>query len=306
VTDEPDTDLARVLDEAVRDLQPAEPLLAEIQRRGPGRGAPRWVLPAALLAVLLGGLVWALVELSGGGHQAPTPLGIHPQSSTAPTATAPPSVPRCALATTRGDFDGNGTPDVATLSVLASAGQTCHQAQYSPATHHARFQLQVHFGSGGSWQRRFGFCTTGPCGTTTFTAADLAGDGRAELAVDLGPGAAVDFVEFFRLNLDGFQPLQIAPASALRDAHLKAGPAILGGGFDSGLQSPVSCQQRPNGTRLLVATRAEFVGANTHRPWQITRVQFRLHGDTLHPVHATTTTMRRFPITAPSFHIHCP
>jgi hypothetical protein len=304
-----DFDLARILDDAVHGLQPPPgPRLAGVRRRGARRRTQRWALPAAALAVALaGGLGWAVGDLTGGGPSPESSPRIPAPSTIAPTPTAPAGVRRCQLATTRGDFDADGATDVATLVLLARAGQGCRQAQYPTGAHpaHPDFRLQVSFRPGGQWQHRFRYCTAGPCGQTAFTATDLDGDGRAELAVDIGPGSAVDEVEFFRVDRSGFRPLRIAPSAALRRGHLQPGPAILGGGFDSGLQSPVSCQQRPNGTRVLVATRAEPAGANIRGPWRVTRVQFRLQDDTLHAVQAPTTTVHGFPITGPSFHLTC-
>jgi hypothetical protein len=308
--EERDLELARMLNAAVAGLQPtAGPRLAGILRRGARRRPPRWALPAAVLAAALAaGLGWALADLTGGGP-APLPTaGNQTPSTSAPTTSATTGLHRCQLATTSGDFDGDGSPDTATLVVLARVGQSCHQAQYPSGAHlaHVKFRLRLRFGSGGGWEHRFTSCAAGPCGQSAFTATDLDGDGRAELGVDVGPGAAIDKIELFRVEAAGYHPLRIAASAALRRGHLTPGPAILGGGFDSAEQSPVNCQQRRDGTRVLVATRAELGGANIHGPWQLTRVQFRLRGDTLHAVQTSTTRVHGFAITGPSFHLGCP
>ena len=292
--DERDLGLGRALDESVRDLRPAPgPRLAEIRRTSTRQYALRWTVPAAALALLLAGLGWALADLTGGGHTAlPSPGG--PSASTATS-------PRCALATTSADFDGDGAPDVATLSVHARAEQSCRQAQYAPAGRRASFRLQLQFGSGARWAHRFRYCTVGQCGETVFTGTDLNADGRADLAADVGPGASVDRVEFFRIGGNGLAPLRIAPSSKLPAVDLRPGPAILGGGFDSGVQSPVSCQQQRDGTPALVATHAVPNGG----PWRITRVRFELSGDTLHAVRITHTTVPDFAISGPSFDVSC-
>ncbi len=232
--------------------------------------------------------------------------GQRPGGSATPTPHAPssPKVTSCVLARTTGDFDGDGTPDVAALVLLAPAGETCREAQYGSGGP-PDFHLRVSFGSGGTLDHRFTYCPGGPCGAEAFTATDLDGDGRSELAVEVGPGAAVDFVEFFRVERDAVHPLQIKSVGAAK-AHLKPGPAILGGGFDSTLQSPVACEVRPDGTRVLVSIQAEMVGNSIEGPWRVTHVELELRGDTLHIVAISTTTTRHgFKSLALRFRVVC-
>jgi len=233
----------------------------------------------------------------------PLPYGASPTPT--PTGSSSPGITNCVLARTTGDFDGDGTPDVATLDLLAPAGKTCRQARYGSGGP-PDFHLRVSFGSGGALDRRFTYCHGGPCGAEAFTATDLDGDGRSELAVDVGPGAAVDSVEFFRIDRRSISPLQISPEQATW-ARLNPGPAVLGGGFDSSLQSPVACEVRPNGTRVLVSIQAEMVGNRVEGPWRVRQVELELRGDTLHVVSISTTTTRHgFKGSAQRFRVVCP
>ncbi len=166
-----------------------------------------------------------------------------------------------------------------------------------------RFRLRVRFGSGGGYEGSFAYCGEDlGCGRAAFTATDLDGDGRSELAVDVGPGAAIDSFEFFRVDRRGFRPLRVAPDRTGK-AHLSPGPAVLGGGFDSGSQNPVSCEVRPDGTRVLVITSADqpsFPG-----PWHVERMDLELRGDTLYAVAYLRWTVRRFEIGPARFRNGC-
>lgn len=61
------------------------------------------------------------------------------------------------------------------------------------------------------------------------------------------------------------RPLVVADPGDL--PYVRPEPAILGGGFDSRLQSPIACRISPDGTRELVSVHAENIDA-TSVPWQ--------------------------------------
>lgn len=225
------------------------------------------------------------------------PLSRTNSSHVTPTPSASITIGRCVHAMTTGDFDGDGTPDIATLVDVLSAGQTCHQDLSS------HLRIRVAFGSGGGFDRPFTYCGGGAC-DSVFTATDLGEDGRSELAVEVGPGAAVDFLEFFRVDRRGLHPLRIAAAGAAR-AGLKAGPAVLGGGFDSGVQSPVACKIRPNGSRVLISIHAQSLSSRITGPWRVQRTELRLRGDSLHVITISTSTVRGFPIGSLRFRNGC-
>jgi hypothetical protein len=192
-----------------------------------------------------------------------------------------PKAPGCVLARTSGDFDGDGTKDVALLETLA---QRCADKVAKPPTIH------IEFGDGTSWQRQFKQCQGGSC-NAVFAATDLDGDGRSELAAEVGPGSALDFVELFRVARHGLQPLTIAPPGRPQ-LGISPGPAIFGGGFDSGAQNPIRCLVSPSGMRWLIAIDAELRGDG----WHVHRTQLRLIRDVLHVVGSTTRTTSSFPI----------
>ncbi len=195
------------------------------------------------------------------------------------------------MARTRGDFDGDGRPDAATLIEVVTAGNGCK------GTHGARsprYHVRARFGSGGSVDHRLRRCATGPCELTRgqlFGATDLNGDGRGELAIAEGPGAVIQTVGLFRVTRHGIHPLRIAPERAAR-AHVRPGPAIMGGNFDATLRDPVVCRVRPDGSRVLVQLQAEMVGKTIEGPWRIERADLELRGDMLHVARISMTRTR--------------
>lgn len=192
-----------------------------------------------------------------------------------------PNAPTCVLARASGDFDGDGSKDVA---LLETSARTCNDKLVKRPT------IRIEFGDGTGWQRKFKECQGGSC-SAVFAATDLDGDGRSELVAEVGPGAALDFVEFFHVTRRNLQPLTIAPPGRPQ-LGISPGPAILGGGFDSGAQNPTRCLVTPSGMRWLIAIGAELRGGG----WRVHRTQLRLIGDAFHVVGSTSRTERNFPI----------
>ncbi|TMK55709.1 MAG: hypothetical protein E6G54_09680 [Actinobacteria bacterium] len=198
------------------------------------------------LAALL--LVWVAFRPTSGSISAGQP-------TTSPSATATTSPTRCVQATTSGDFDGDGTTDEAELVELVSGPVSCQNGG-EVTSHLLPQQIDVHFGSGQMLQQPFKDCQPCLTGGGVFSATDLDGDGRDELAIDVGPGASLDDVEFYRVDLNGVHPLLVADPGD--PPYVEPGPAILGGGFDSGLQSPIACRTNADGTRELVSVHASM------------------------------------------------
>lgn len=198
------------------------------------------------------------------------------QSTASPSATATASPTTCVQATTSGDFDGDGTTDEAELVELVSGHVSCQNGG-EVVSHLLAQQIDIRFGSGQMFQQPFKDCQPCLTGGGVFSATDLAGDGRDELAIDVGPGASLDFVEFYRVDPNGVHPLLVADPGD--PPYVKPGPAILGGGFDSGLQSPIACRANPDGTRELVSVHAENVGGNIEGPWKIHTTTMVLRGE---------------------------
>ncbi len=211
------------------------------------------------------------------------------------------------MARTRGDFDGDGTADAATLVAVVPAETGC--GERALASLRPQYHVRVRFGSGGSVDRRLRRCGTGPCDLRwgqQFAATDLDGDGRDELAVQELPGAVIQTVGLFRVARRDVHALRIAPKRATR-AHVKPGPAILGGNFDATLRNPVACRVRPNGSRVLVQMQAEMVGKTINGPWRIERADLKLRRDTLHVVRISTTrTSHGYRGAQRPFQIVCP
>ena len=160
-------------------------------------------------------------------------------------------------------------------------------------------ELVIRFGSVRTLEQPFADCQGGLC-AYVFEAADLDGDGRDELAIDVTSAASLGLVEFYRVDTDGIHPLVMtAPGDP---PFVEPGPAILGGGFDSGLQSPVICRVNDDGTRALVSIHAENVGDSLSGPWQVHTTTMVLQDERL-VVTRTTQSESTFPGTSgiPSF-----
>jgi len=213
-----------------------------------------------------------------------------------PSPTA--SVTRCTQATTTGEFDGDGTMDDAEFIEVVSGTVSCERGGVVFALLTSQ-ELVIRFGSGQTLEQPFTDCQGGLC-AYVFEAADLDGDGRDELAVDVSSGGATGLVEFYRVNQDGIRPLVIAEPGD--PPNVEPGPAILGGGFDSGLQSPIVCRVNDDGTREFVSIHAENVGDSLSGPWRVHTTTMVLGGDQL-VVTSTDDSESSFPDTSgiPSF-----
>jgi hypothetical protein len=204
-----------------------------------------------------------------------------------PTATSAPSPtdgshaglgPRCMQATTSGDFDGDGTVDEAKLVAVVPADASCGRNRDVWAQMESQ-RIDVAFGSGQTLHQVLADCQPCLTGSEVFAAADLDGDGRDELAIDVGPGAATDYVEFYRLDPGGIRPLIVsAPGDP---PYLEPGPAIFGGGFDSGQWSSIECRVTPAGTHELVSVHAQNLTGPITGPWRVHTTTMALEGDRL-------------------------
>lgn len=215
-----------------------------------------------------------------------------------PTQSATPSVTRCVQARTSGDFDGDRTTDSAQFLELASGIVSCERSG-EVFKNLSSQELEIRFGSGQTLEKPFTDCQGGLC-AYVFAVANLDGDGRDELAIDVTSAAAVGLVELYRVDPVGIRPLVIAEPGD--PPYVEPGPANLGAGFDSGLQSPIVCRVNDDGTRELVSIHAENVGNSLSGPWEVHTTTMVLRGERL-IVMATSDSRSSFPGTSgiPSF-----
>lgn len=217
-----------------------------------------------------------------------------------PTPSPTASVTRCVQAKTSGDFDSDGTTDNAEFVEVVSGNVSCDRGG-DVLEHLSSKELVIRFGSGQRLEQPFSDCQGGLC-AYVFAAADLDGDGRDELAIDVGPGAAVDFVGFYRVDPNRIRLLVIPEPGD--PPYVDPGPAVLGGGFDSGLQSPIACKVNADGTRELVSIHAENVGEGITGPWHVHTTTMALQDDRL-VVTSTRDSRSSFSVTSEVFESEC-
>jgi hypothetical protein len=215
-----------------------------------------------------------------------------------PTQSASPSETRCVQARTSGDFDGDGATDDAAFVEVVARSLSCGRSRQVFENLSSQ-KIEIRFGSGQTLERTFIDCQGGLC-AYVFVSTDIDGDGRDELAIDVSSGGAAGLVEFYRVDPDGIGSLVIAEPGDR--PYVEPGPAILGGGFDSGLQSPIVCRLNDDGTRELVSIHAENVGGPLSGPWEVHVTTMALRGERL-VVTSTADSRASFPGTSgiPSF-----
>jgi len=208
------------------------------------------------------------------------------------------STTRCTQATTSGDFDGDGAMDEADVIEVVSGSVSCDRPGQVVQNLSSQ-EVVIRFGSGHALERPFTDCQGGQC-AYVFSATDLDGDGRDELAIDVSGSGDAGLLEFYRVDADGIHPITIAEPGD--PPYVESGPAILGGGFNSVLQSPIICRENDTGTRQLVSIHAEDVGDSLSGPWRVHSTTMILEGDRL-VVTSTDDWQSRFPDTRgiPSF-----
>ncbi len=254
------TDVSELLRRELERLQPSQGGLDRTMRRARARHRTRRLAATGLGLGLTGLLVVAGWSLAKRPEPNP-PVG--PTGSVSASATA--AATTCTQAATNGDFDGDGTLDQAEFVEIAPGRVSCDRAGDVFENLSAQ-EIRVRFGSGAELDAPFADCQGGLC-AAVFEATDLDGDGRDELAIDVSGCGATCLVELYRVDPGGIRALVIAyPGDP---PYVRPGPAILGGGFDSALQSPVVCEVNDDGTRELVSIHAENVGGSLGGPWEV-------------------------------------
>jgi hypothetical protein len=109
--------------------------------------------------------------------------------------------------------------------------------------------------------------------------SDFDGDGRSELVVSLGPGAAINYWGAYRVAADGVRPLGFADPVY---GDLDPPYAIFGGSHDSGAESGLACRTRRSGARVVLSWVATSPRGNGR--WREETTAYRLRGDVFEAV----------------------
>ncbi len=114
----------------------------------------------------------------------------------------------------------------------------------------------------------------GPFTCRVLEGSDVDHDLRAELPIELGPGAAVSYVGMYRVEDGAVRPLELAPPGD--PGFLEPGPIRLGGAHDVVWQTGFQCRSI-GAQRVLVARSAQRDDGGS--PWRIHETILELRGD---------------------------
>ncbi len=194
------------------------------------------------------------------------PLGDAGTATTSPTPTvSAPTTSSCSESRSSGDFDGDGETDVATLHVLVPLPECRPSAR-------ATVELTVSLATG-TFSVPFDDCE-GPFTCRVLEGSDVDHDLRAELPIELGPGAAVSYVGMYRVEDGAVRPLELAPPGD--PGFLEPGPIRLDGAHDVVWQTGFQCRSI-GAQRVLVAWSAQRDDGGS--PWRIHETILELRGD---------------------------
>lgn len=171
----------------------------------------------------------------------------------------------CSASRASGDFDGDTRLDDAHLQVLP-----LHNGCRDGAR--ARFELTSRFGSGAVLVEEFIDCSAPDC--ELIGASDFDGDGRDELAIRLGPGAAVSFGGVYTISEEGAASIELMPPGDPA-ASMSPGPIRLGGPHDAISESGFDCRIQNDGSRVVVAWQAERSDAISRWDLHLTKLELR-------------------------------
>ena len=128
---------------------------------------------------------------------------------------------RCGLSQARGDLDGDGRQDAASVFAAISPGVPCDLDHVS-----GRFILRVELATGATSELRLDRLdadTQRPCLElcVALAAPDVDRDGRREVAVELGQGASEVWFALFRLDADRIEPFVVRTRERSRLAEFR-------------------------------------------------------------------------------------
>jgi hypothetical protein len=187
------------------------------------------------------------------------------------TQTPSPSVSECFGSRSAGDFDGDGRIDTVRLRVLVplpTCGPEAVQTEW-------RIELTVGLASR-TFSVPFEDCEE-PFDCVLLEGSDIDGDGRAELPIALGPGAAVSYVGMYRVTEAAVYALELASPGDPTSGGLEPGPIRLGGPSDAISQAGFECRTLDSGSRVFVAWNAERDDGVS--PWRMHLATLELRDD---------------------------
>lgn len=195
---------------------------------------------------------------------------------------------RCGLSRARGDFDGDGRQDVASVYAAISPGARCDFDHAS-----GRFVLRVTLATGATNDLRLGTLpgnTQPPCLELclVLAAPDVNRDGRSEVAVELGQGASEVWFALLRLEKDGLEPFVVESREGVRLAEFRLfGSLGHGGDF--------VCRRAKSGAPLVVQS---SYGLTARDQIHFSETVYAVDGSVLRPL-ATREEIRAVPSSYP-------
>jgi TolB protein len=217
-----------------------------------------------------------LERLSGPGAEDNEPSWVAPSEASATTTptpdtteTASPSVSECFGSRSSGDFDGDGQIDTVKLRALVPlprCGPEAVQTEW-------RIELTVDLASG-TISVPFEDCGE-PFDCMVLEGSDVDGDGRAELPIVLGPGAAISVAGMYRVTETSIRALDLAAPGD--PGYLEPGPIRLGGPSDAISQTGFECRTLDTGSRIVVAWSAHRDDGVS--PWRVHFTTLELRED---------------------------
>jgi Tol biopolymer transport system component len=196
---------------------------------------------------------------------------ISPEPNASPPLGSPTPV-RCAGYQVTADFNGDGQPDQAiSNSSPPEAGSNCPGS----GEQHEDLALTILFsGGGGTSTHVIDRCDGLYCGS--LREGDLNGDGKSEIAFEVGEGAATAIYEILGVVSKQLRAFEVAPPGT--EGYPEGEPLRLVEGSTVSHGDFLRCGASSPGTGLLYAISADLGGGSSGAPWMIHQTSLRFDG----------------------------